>query len=137
MHLSCSDELSISRKMPEPAAIMDMASSAKLQNILVYAIQLHQSKVSSLCFPHLLQYFLLFLPKVSSEFLCCECIFDRGQTKQNGKCLLSVLFQCLVMLLCFRQGCCLLSPICMCMLRCASIFVVQVLQVGIARYECD
>ncbi|XP_018531642.1 D-ribitol-5-phosphate cytidylyltransferase isoform X1 [Lates calcarifer] len=44
VHLSCSDELSISRKMPEPAAIMDMASSAKLQNILVYAIQLHQSK---------------------------------------------------------------------------------------------
>lgn len=48
-----------------------------------------------------------FPPRVSSEFLCCESMFERSQTKRNGKCLLSVLVQCLVILLCFRQGCCL------------------------------
>ncbi|XP_039974888.1 D-ribitol-5-phosphate cytidylyltransferase isoform X2 [Xiphias gladius] len=44
VHLSSSAELSVSGTMPEPAAIMDLASAAKLRNILLYGIQLHQSK---------------------------------------------------------------------------------------------
>ncbi|XP_040900645.1 D-ribitol-5-phosphate cytidylyltransferase [Toxotes jaculatrix] len=44
VHLSGSDELSISGTMPEPAAIMEMASAAKRRNVLLYGIQLHQSK---------------------------------------------------------------------------------------------
>ncbi|TKS82561.1 Isoprenoid synthase domain-containing protein [Collichthys lucidus] len=48
MHLSTSDELSVSCRAAEPAAIMDLASAAKLQNILVYGIQLHQSKDAEL-----------------------------------------------------------------------------------------
>ncbi|XP_029959141.1 D-ribitol-5-phosphate cytidylyltransferase [Salarias fasciatus] len=44
VHLSCSEELSISQRVAQPAAIMDLASKAKLQNILLYGIQLHQSK---------------------------------------------------------------------------------------------
>ncbi|KAK2845062.1 hypothetical protein Q5P01_011721 [Channa striata] len=43
VHLSSLDELSISRTMAEPAAIRDLASAAKLRNILLYGIQLHQS----------------------------------------------------------------------------------------------
>ncbi|XP_054477790.1 D-ribitol-5-phosphate cytidylyltransferase [Anoplopoma fimbria] len=42
--LSDSDELSVSGRVAEPAAIMDLASTAKLRNILLYGIQLHQSK---------------------------------------------------------------------------------------------
>ena len=61
-----------------------------------------------------LHVYILCLPKMSAEFLCCECMFERGQTKQIGKCLSSVSFQCLVLLLCFRRGCCLLSHIFMC-----------------------
>ncbi|KAE8289225.1 D-ribitol-5-phosphate cytidylyltransferase [Larimichthys crocea] len=48
MHLSTSDELSVSGRAVEPAAIMDLASAAKLQNILLYGIQLHQSKDAEL-----------------------------------------------------------------------------------------
>ncbi|XP_051263608.1 D-ribitol-5-phosphate cytidylyltransferase [Dicentrarchus labrax] len=44
VHLSASDELSISERMAEPATIMDLAAAAKLRNILLYGIQLHQSK---------------------------------------------------------------------------------------------
>nr|XP_033496653.1 D-ribitol-5-phosphate cytidylyltransferase [Epinephelus lanceolatus] len=44
VHLSGSDELSVSGRVAEPAAIMDLASAAKLRNILFYGIQLHQSK---------------------------------------------------------------------------------------------
>ncbi|XP_023249152.1 D-ribitol-5-phosphate cytidylyltransferase [Seriola lalandi dorsalis] len=44
VHLSGSDELSVSGETPEPAAIADVASAAKLRNILLYGIQLHQSK---------------------------------------------------------------------------------------------
>uniref|UniRef100_A0A8D3AXK0 D-ribitol-5-phosphate cytidylyltransferase n=1 Tax=Scophthalmus maximus TaxID=52904 RepID=A0A8D3AXK0_SCOMX len=44
VHLSCPDELSISRAMPELAAFMDVASAANLRNILLYGIQVHQSK---------------------------------------------------------------------------------------------
>nr|XP_020471239.1 isoprenoid synthase domain-containing protein isoform X2 [Monopterus albus] len=44
VHLSSSDELSISRTMAEQVAIMDLASAAKLQNIFLYGIQIHQSK---------------------------------------------------------------------------------------------
>ncbi|KAK9514320.1 hypothetical protein VZT92_027796 [Zoarces viviparus] len=44
VHLSDSDELSVSGRAAEPAAIMDLASAAKLRNILLYGIQLHQSK---------------------------------------------------------------------------------------------
>ncbi|KAL7393077.1 hypothetical protein ABVT39_006255 [Epinephelus coioides] len=44
VHLSGSDELSVSGRVAEPAAIMDLASAAKLRNILLYGIQLHQSK---------------------------------------------------------------------------------------------
>nr|XP_019958966.1 PREDICTED: isoprenoid synthase domain-containing protein [Paralichthys olivaceus] len=40
VHLSGPDEL----VMPEPASIMDVASAAKLRNILFYGIQLQQSK---------------------------------------------------------------------------------------------
>ncbi|XP_031723170.1 D-ribitol-5-phosphate cytidylyltransferase [Anarrhichthys ocellatus] len=40
VHLSDSDELSVSGTV----AIMDLASAAKLRNILLYGIQLHQSK---------------------------------------------------------------------------------------------
>ncbi|KAF3692351.1 D-ribitol-5-phosphate cytidylyltransferase [Channa argus] len=43
VHLNGLDELSVSRKMAVPAAIRDLASAAKLRNILVYGIQLHQS----------------------------------------------------------------------------------------------
>ncbi|XP_041842983.1 D-ribitol-5-phosphate cytidylyltransferase [Melanotaenia boesemani] len=42
--LRSGDELSISSSVAEPAAIMDLASTVKLQNILLYSIQLHQSK---------------------------------------------------------------------------------------------
>ncbi|KAK1896060.1 D-ribitol-5-phosphate cytidylyltransferase, partial [Dissostichus eleginoides] len=42
--LSGSDELSVSGRAVEPEAIMDLASAAKLRNILLYGIQLHQSK---------------------------------------------------------------------------------------------
>ncbi|XP_063734631.1 D-ribitol-5-phosphate cytidylyltransferase isoform X2 [Eleginops maclovinus] len=42
--LSGSDELSVSGRVVEPEAIMDLASAAKLRNILLYGIQLHQSK---------------------------------------------------------------------------------------------
>ncbi|XP_010786841.1 D-ribitol-5-phosphate cytidylyltransferase [Notothenia coriiceps] len=41
--LSGSDELSVSGRAVEPEAIMDLASAAKLRNILLYGIQLHQS----------------------------------------------------------------------------------------------
>ncbi|XP_068426034.1 D-ribitol-5-phosphate cytidylyltransferase [Clinocottus analis] len=44
VHLSDSDELSVSVRAAEPAAIMDLSSAAKLRNILLYGIQLHQSK---------------------------------------------------------------------------------------------
>ncbi|XP_070768088.1 D-ribitol-5-phosphate cytidylyltransferase isoform X1 [Enoplosus armatus] len=44
VHLSSSDELSIRGGMVEPAAIVDLASAAKHRNILLYGIQLHQSK---------------------------------------------------------------------------------------------
>lgn len=44
VHLSGSDELSISGRMVEPKAIMDLASTARLRNILLYGIQLCQSK---------------------------------------------------------------------------------------------
>ncbi|XP_028985524.1 D-ribitol-5-phosphate cytidylyltransferase [Betta splendens] len=44
VHLNVSDELSVSGRMAEPGAIMDLASAAKLRNILVFGIQLHQSK---------------------------------------------------------------------------------------------
>uniref|UniRef100_UPI0037E93228 D-ribitol-5-phosphate cytidylyltransferase n=1 Tax=Semicossyphus pulcher TaxID=241346 RepID=UPI0037E93228 len=44
VHLSCSDELSISGGAVQPAAIMELASAAKIKNILLYGIQLHQSK---------------------------------------------------------------------------------------------
>ncbi|XP_028437199.1 D-ribitol-5-phosphate cytidylyltransferase isoform X2 [Perca flavescens] len=44
VHLSGSDELSVSGREVEPAAIMDLASAAKLRNILLYGIQLHQTK---------------------------------------------------------------------------------------------
>ncbi|XP_037640257.1 D-ribitol-5-phosphate cytidylyltransferase isoform X2 [Sebastes umbrosus] len=44
VHLSGADELSVSGRVVEPAAIMDLASAAKLRNILLYGIQLHQSK---------------------------------------------------------------------------------------------
>ncbi|KAI3360753.1 hypothetical protein L3Q82_012990 [Scortum barcoo] len=44
VRLSGSDELSISGGAVEPAAIMDLATAAKLRNILLYGIQLHQSK---------------------------------------------------------------------------------------------
>lgn len=44
VRLSDSDELSVSGRAAEPAAIMDLASAAKLRNILLYGIQLHQSK---------------------------------------------------------------------------------------------
>lgn len=110
MHLKSSDELSISGRMAEPAALMDLASVAKLRNILLYGIQLHPSKVSCV-FPPSSLLFFLFLPEAGSESLCCESIFERGQTKQGGKCLVTVLFQCLVIPLCFRQGYCLLSHI--------------------------
>ncbi|XP_044065528.1 D-ribitol-5-phosphate cytidylyltransferase isoform X2 [Siniperca chuatsi] len=48
VHLSGSDELSISGRMVEPAAFMNLASAAKLRNILLYGIKLHQSKMTSL-----------------------------------------------------------------------------------------
>ncbi|XP_047455588.1 D-ribitol-5-phosphate cytidylyltransferase [Mugil cephalus] len=41
--LSHTDELSISGRVAEPEAIMDLASTAKLRNILLYGIQLHES----------------------------------------------------------------------------------------------
>ncbi|XP_008285595.1 D-ribitol-5-phosphate cytidylyltransferase [Stegastes partitus] len=44
VHLSSTDEPSVSGRAAEPAAIMDLASAAKLRNILLYGIQLHQSK---------------------------------------------------------------------------------------------
>ncbi|XP_032374839.1 D-ribitol-5-phosphate cytidylyltransferase isoform X1 [Etheostoma spectabile] len=44
VHLSSSDELSVSGRGVEPAGIMDLASAAKLQNILLYGIQLGQTK---------------------------------------------------------------------------------------------
>ncbi|CAK6958989.1 D-ribitol-5-phosphate cytidylyltransferase isoform X1 [Scomber scombrus] len=44
VHLSTSDELSISGRMAEPAAITDLASAAKLRNIFVYGVLLQQSK---------------------------------------------------------------------------------------------
>ncbi|XP_023155504.2 D-ribitol-5-phosphate cytidylyltransferase [Amphiprion ocellaris] len=44
VHFSSMDELSVSGRVAEPAAIMDLASTAKLRNILLYGIQLHQSK---------------------------------------------------------------------------------------------
>ncbi|XP_022053074.2 D-ribitol-5-phosphate cytidylyltransferase isoform X1 [Acanthochromis polyacanthus] len=44
VRFSSMDELSVSGRMAEPAAIMDLASTAKLRNILLYGIQLHQSK---------------------------------------------------------------------------------------------
>ncbi|XP_039662384.1 D-ribitol-5-phosphate cytidylyltransferase isoform X2 [Perca fluviatilis] len=44
VHLSGSDELSVSGRGVEPAAIMDLASAAKLRNILLYGIQLRQTK---------------------------------------------------------------------------------------------
>ncbi|XP_071325895.1 D-ribitol-5-phosphate cytidylyltransferase [Trachinotus anak] len=44
VHLSGSDELSVSGRTPEPVPIADVAAAAKLRNILLYGIQLHQSK---------------------------------------------------------------------------------------------
>ncbi|XP_070821713.1 D-ribitol-5-phosphate cytidylyltransferase [Chaetodon trifascialis] len=44
VHLSASDELSISGTAAEPAALMDLASAAKLRNVLLYGVQLRQSK---------------------------------------------------------------------------------------------
>ncbi|XP_072249764.1 D-ribitol-5-phosphate cytidylyltransferase [Leuresthes tenuis] len=44
VHLSSSDELSSSGNVAEPAAIMDLASTAKLRSILLYGIQLHPSQ---------------------------------------------------------------------------------------------
>ncbi|XP_056299813.1 D-ribitol-5-phosphate cytidylyltransferase isoform X2 [Pseudoliparis swirei] len=44
VRLSDSDEPSVSGRAAEPAAIMDLSSAAKLRNILLYGIQLHQSK---------------------------------------------------------------------------------------------
>uniref|UniRef100_A0A3Q3VNE6 D-ribitol-5-phosphate cytidylyltransferase n=1 Tax=Mola mola TaxID=94237 RepID=A0A3Q3VNE6_MOLML len=44
VHLSASDELSVSGRLTEPPPIMDLASTAKLRNILLYGIQLRQSK---------------------------------------------------------------------------------------------
>ncbi|KAG8009798.1 D-ribitol-5-phosphate cytidylyltransferase, partial [Nibea albiflora] len=51
MRLSASDELSVSGRAVEPAAIMDLASAAKLRNVLVYGIQLRQSKFSPKLLP--------------------------------------------------------------------------------------
>ncbi|XP_074538720.1 D-ribitol-5-phosphate cytidylyltransferase isoform X2 [Halichoeres trimaculatus] len=42
--LSCSDEPSGSERKLEPEGFMELASSSKLRNILLYGIQLHQSK---------------------------------------------------------------------------------------------
>lgn len=75
MRLSDSDEPSVSGRAAEPAAIMDLSSAAKLRNILLYGIQLHQSKVSS--WPFFLKFF---------------------QTKQPFKCLVPVTFVMLFML---------------------------------------
>ncbi|XP_031135395.1 D-ribitol-5-phosphate cytidylyltransferase isoform X2 [Sander lucioperca] len=44
VHLSGSDELSVSGRGVEPATIMDLASAAKFRNILLYGIQLRQTK---------------------------------------------------------------------------------------------
>ncbi|XP_065814289.1 D-ribitol-5-phosphate cytidylyltransferase isoform X2 [Labrus bergylta] len=44
VHLSCSGESSISGGKVEPDVLMELASAAKLQNILLYGIQLQQSK---------------------------------------------------------------------------------------------
>lgn len=44
VHLSSFDWLSIRERVTEPTTIMDLASAAKLKNILLYGIQLHQSK---------------------------------------------------------------------------------------------
>ncbi|TNN49607.1 Isoprenoid synthase domain-containing protein [Liparis tanakae] len=46
VRLSDSDEPSVSGRAAEPAAIVDLSSAAKLLNILLYGIQLHQSKFS-------------------------------------------------------------------------------------------
>ncbi|XP_034030222.1 D-ribitol-5-phosphate cytidylyltransferase isoform X2 [Thalassophryne amazonica] len=45
VHLSDTDGLSIIGKMAEAAAIMKLASSAKLRNFLIYGVQIHQSKL--------------------------------------------------------------------------------------------
>ncbi|KAM6994410.1 D-ribitol-5-phosphate cytidylyltransferase [Tautogolabrus adspersus] len=44
VHFSCSDEPSISEGKVEPDGLMELASAAKLRNILLYGIQLQQSK---------------------------------------------------------------------------------------------
>ncbi|XP_034554539.1 D-ribitol-5-phosphate cytidylyltransferase [Notolabrus celidotus] len=44
VHLSCADEPSISGRKVEPDGIMELASASKLRNILLYGIQLRQSK---------------------------------------------------------------------------------------------
>ncbi|XP_069576802.1 D-ribitol-5-phosphate cytidylyltransferase isoform X1 [Brachyistius frenatus] len=44
VRLSSADEPSVSGKVAEPAAIVDLASTAKLGNILLYGIQLHRSQ---------------------------------------------------------------------------------------------
>lgn len=59
--MSASDEPSVSGGAVEPTAIMDVASAAKLRNILLYGIQLHQSKVSAGSLPVCFVIFLLLL----------------------------------------------------------------------------
>lgn len=46
VYLSSSDQPSIRETVTEPTAIRDLASAAKLKNILLYGIQLHHSKDS-------------------------------------------------------------------------------------------
>lgn len=59
--MSASDEPSVSGGVAEPTAIMDAASAAKLRNILLYGIQLHQSKVSAGSLPVCFVFFLFLL----------------------------------------------------------------------------
>ncbi|KAG7454821.1 D-ribitol-5-phosphate cytidylyltransferase [Solea senegalensis] len=48
IHLSSLEELSVNGTTPGPAAIMDVASAAKLRNILLYGVWLHQSEAEPL-----------------------------------------------------------------------------------------
>ncbi|XP_017284085.1 D-ribitol-5-phosphate cytidylyltransferase [Kryptolebias marmoratus] len=44
VNMSSADEKTINRTVAESAAVMDLASAAKLRNVLLYGIQLHQSE---------------------------------------------------------------------------------------------
>lgn len=79
MHLSVTEEPSTSRRATESAALIDLASTARPRNILLYGIRLHQPEVRALSF-HTSLFFFRFV-SLGSLRLPEECTFRERPNK--------------------------------------------------------